>query len=562
MTRIPVSWGNCELGDVCRLSEAVRLRTFVRDEDSEALKLFHPDQKDHCLTGDWYGEHVGKWLVAAGLSYQANPSPEWTEQIGRVVAFLGDQQEDSGYLGTYASESSARLNHPEAGDVRTWDIWIHAWMLLGLLEVADVPGCEVADKIARRIGEFLLLEFGSGRRVVDQGNHAGLSSLVILEPLALMANRWSDPRYSELAEQIFDQAVESGLDFWNADDVSQIGTGKAYQLLWCLKGILELGVVTGRAEYLGLVQRFWLNVRDHHLTPHGGPWGGIGTHKEVFNAPNFFSPTGLVETCSSVTWMMLSHRLFEVTEVSFYLAEVDRVLYNAILGAIDANGADWCYFTFPNGRRNNTYHWACCKSSGALGLAYAASMVAAKKGPAHRILTLESCRFAFPEGGSVEIEVGVDSVQVQLSHSLRLEIYIAPGLEVFGFEEYGRIQGDWLIFEELPAGTAKFGLRHRLQINQKVHSVDHHGQEIVREEYVCAQVGRYVYAAEKFEGYRTQETLRLPQLAPESVFRVVDDGFLEFRQAGRDVIKMTPYWKCGGRHDGGWRTTWLQVAWQ
>ncbi|MFM9872996.1 MAG: beta-L-arabinofuranosidase domain-containing protein [Fimbriimonadaceae bacterium] len=562
MTRIPVRFLDTDLGAACRLSEVERLSEFVRDEDSEVLKLFHPDQKNHCSTGDWYGEHAGKWLAAAGLTYWSNNSEDLRAQIEQVVSYLGVQQEESGYLGTYAKDSNSRMTNECAENARTWDIWIHSWLLLGLLEVVDIPGCGQSETITKRIGELVLLEFGSGRRPVDQGNHAGLSSLVIIEPLALMAKKWDDSRYSDLALAFFNQAVDSGLDFWGATDVSQIGTGKSYQLLWCLKGLLELGQVLDREDLVGIVAKHWANVRDFHLTPMGGPWGGIATHKEVFNPPDFFDPCGLVETCSSVTWMMLSHRLFEVTGDSSYLAEVEKTLFNSVLGAIDENGKDWCYFTFPNGRRNNTYHWACCKSSGALGLAYAASAVVAEKDGICSILSLESCEFETPDGASVRVIVGADSVSIMSSGTLNLAIYVSPSFEMVDVPEEAVREGDWLCFGVLPDVLTEIGIKRKFQVELKTHFVDHHGQEIVREEYVCVKLGRDVFATGKFEGYRTQETLRMPRLAPESVFKVIGESEVELRQAGRDPILMVPYWRCGGRHEGAWRTTWLQVAWQ
>lgn len=561
MTRVPARFGASELGRICQLSEEVRLKTFVRDEDSEVLRLFHPDHKEHCLTGDWYGEHAGKWLVAAGLTYRSNQSEEWREQIVRVVNFLRNQQEETGYLGTYSTESLSRMTHPDADSVRTWDIWIHAWLLLGLLEVADIPGCDESDVIAKNIGEMILVEFGGHRRLIDQGNHAGLSSLVILEPLALMAGRWCDPRYSDLGMKVFNEALESGLDFFGADDVSLIGTGKAYQLLWCLKGLLELGLILGREDYVEVVKRLWLNVRDHHLTPMGGPWGGIATHKEVFNSPDFFDPCGLVETCSSVTWMILSHRLFEVTEDTIYLAEVDKTLYNSVLGALDENGSDWCYFTFPNGRRNNTYHWACCKSSGALGLAFAHSAFVRLSNGIYSLLVLDTCEFHTANGGLVRVDVTDSSVSISAKKSLSLAVFISPGFEVDGLPENAIRSGNWLVFSNLE-GETTFEICRQFELGIQVHSVDHHGQEIVREEYVFAKLGRQVFATGKFEGYRTQETLRMPRLAPKSVFSVVGPDRIELRQAGREPIVLEPYWKCGGRHEGAWSTTWFQVAWQ
>ncbi len=560
--RVGARLGNCDLADVVRASELARLKTFIRDEESEALKIFHAEQKDNCFTGDWYGEHAGKWLVSAGLTYSANPSEEWRERIAVVVSFLVEQQEADGYLGTYAKESAARMTHGEVEKNRTWDVWTHAWLLLGLLAVADIPGCEAADGTAKRIGELLLATFVEGKTPVGQGNHKGLSSLVLLEPLALMAGRWGDNRYSELALKCFDQAVESGLKFGEDIDASLIGTGKAYQLIWCLKGLVELAIVADRKDLLKIAEDLWVNIREFHLTPMGGPWGGVATHKEVFNEPGYFDPYGLVETCSSTTWMVLGYRLFEVTGETAYLAEVEKTLYNSVIAAIDENGSDWCYFTFPNGRRNNTYHWACCKSSGALGLAEAEfQFVAVRDGVAH-VTMLESCGFETPDGVSVDLLVEGDRIKILSGGDTKLAVYVSPSYEVVAMPDGALRDGDWLRFDDLKLGETELQIRLRFWVEQKVHTVDHHGQEIVREEYVCARRGRYVYAVGKFEGYRMQETLRMPQLMPDSVFDLADESTIILRQAGRDAIKMTPYWLCGGRHDGAWRSVWLQVAWQ
>lgn len=550
-----------ELGKAIRDSESARLKRFVCDENSEALMLFHEDMKDKCNTGDWYGEHVGKWLVSAALMYRANLSQAWAEQIIRVVDFLSAQQEESGYLGTYALDSQARFTHPGAENVRTWDIWTHAWMLLGLLEAARVPGCDKATPAAKKIGELLLKVFGAGRSMVAQGNHAGMSSLVIIEPLALMAREWNDPRYSELALQTFNQAVDSGLNFWTVEDASFVGTGKSYQLIWCLKGMLELGIVLEREDLIDLVKRIWSSIRDHHLTPMGGPWGGIATHKEVFNPPDFFDPRGLVETCSAVTWMILSHRMFEISHETLYLKEAEKTLYNSVLGAIDQNGADWCYFTFPNGRRNNTYYWACCKSSGAFGLAYASANFVTSRDEVFILWGPESCQFKTREGAEVRITLKDESLSVLANKPVIIAVHISDGFEVGQRPENCSWEGNLL---RIAAGQneTKVSIKKRFQLQLKQHTVDHHGQEIVREEYVCAQLGRDVLATGKYEGYRTQETLRLPRLAPESVFEVIGASSVELRQAGRCPILLEPYWRCGGRHDATWRTTWMQVAWQ
>ena len=53
------------LGAAIDASRRGRLSTFVVDADSPAIALFAPAHRDANAEGDWYGEHAGKWLVAA-----------------------------------------------------------------------------------------------------------------------------------------------------------------------------------------------------------------------------------------------------------------------------------------------------------------------------------------------------------------------------------------------------------------------------------------------------------------------------------------------------------------
>ena len=57
-----------------------------------------------------------------------------------------------------------------------------------------------------------------------------------------------------------------------------------------------------------------------------------------------------------------------ITGEAAYAEEIERSAYNDLLGAQAPNGEDWCYYSFPNGRRVHTTYWRCCKSSGAMAL--------------------------------------------------------------------------------------------------------------------------------------------------------------------------------------------------
>lgn len=551
-----VVWGEGPVGDAVRRSEQARLRRFIRDEESETVALFTSRCREVSDAGEWYGEHLGKWLISISHACHRTGDSELADQVRRVVDFILAQQEADGYLGTYREDAACRFTSPDAEDVRTWDIWVHAWTILGLLKVAPLaPGALAA---AVRIGDLLLSAFPKVHRsVLDLGNHAGLSSSVLIEPLAELTLATGDPRYAGLALETF-QELSCRLGVLSKSDVAEIGTGKAYQICWNLVGLVALYRAVGEPKLLKAAEDLWTNIAEEHLTPLGGPWGGVAGHKEVFNAKGYFSPYGMVETCSAATWMTLSRELFRATGNPRYVEAFERTLMNTLLGALDENGGDWCYFTFPNGRRNNTYHWACCKSSGAMALEECSDMAASATDEAIWLNLLLPCHIEI-EGARIEVTEEGDDFRIEYQGDRPLKVRIPKWAESDDRGQDGLIT----LFEESPQRSRSeiLKLRRPFRVIPKTYSVDHHGQEVVLMDYACLSRGPYVYATGLIDGYRKEETLRLPRLTPEAPFRLRGDE-IDLHIPGRDPIPFAPYFRAGGRHEGAWRTTWLQIAWQ
>lgn len=568
-------WGPGPVGDAVEASYQNRLLKFIENEESEPIQLFSEEAKARSTTGDWYGEHAGKWLVAASLAHRRTQSEEIATNIRQVVSFLAQAQEGDGYLGTYAPEAEARLTNGKANQVRTWDIWVHAWAILGLLKAADVPGVRCAKETAQRIGDLLVHTFPNGS-VVELGNHQGLSSAVVIEPLAELTLATGNPAYAKMATEIVARMEERGLPILSGvdsqADISEVGTGKAYQLCWILVGLVSLFKATGEAKFLRAAEYWFTNIAEHHLTPLGGPWGGIAAHKEVFNPRGFFSPSGLTETCSTASWMALCRGLFQATGKPVYIEQFERSLHNALLGAMDENGRDWCYFTFPNGRRNNTYHWACCKSSGALALEEAALMAGTVSGNRRTINLWQSAEIEFPGGVKATVEITPTwSARIILHLAEQAEFELAIRIPSWGRLKDGQVDENGFYIQNrswADGDQILVVLEAAHAVHPYTYSIDHHGQEIVRTDYACLSWGPYVYATGPIDGYRKEETLRLARLNPAGAFSLGEGAskcglpVFELVQPGRAPIPFEPYFEAGGRHDSAWRATWMQVAWQ
>ncbi len=577
-----VTWLPSPLSEAVDSSFRNRLKMLIQDRESEPLALFSPESREQAAPGDWYGEHLGKWLCAACLAYARTNDASLKQAISEAVQSLCTWQEDDGYLGTYCPLSTSRFTNDSAGEVRTWDVWIHVWAIRGLLASARAGiEDEAALKAAHSACDLLIKEINHrGHGFLCLGNHQGLSAAIVIDALAEMGSAADRSDCLEAASSVLGFLESSGICILSGPqsglDAAQLGTGKAYQIIWVLLGMAKLAKATSDSLMLDRVSYWWNNIKSHHLTPFGGPWGGIGGHFEVFNQKGFFSPEGMVETCSTATWISLSGELYAQTGCPLYLQACETSLLNGILGAIDQNGRDWSYFTFPNGRRNSTYHWACCRSSGALALEEAALLPLWKTENGFRITLLQPMTAKLEDKAFSIKQLTSCSWEVEIlessSEPWTLEFLIPAWVSGFEITDStgsfpAELRGSCLQI----AGTKKPGdkLELHLDIRPQVHAYtdtrDHHGQEIVRTDYACLSWGPYVYATGLIDGYRKQETLRIAKLFPLNSF-VQEPGStypsFKMRGQGKSVIQLEPFFAAGGRHDGAWRSLWLQVAWQ
>jgi uncharacterized protein len=596
------------LGEAVDSSLTGHLLRFVRDESSPPIALFRADRVRQNHEGDWYGEHAGKWLVAAARAVERTGEAELTGNLRRVAGFLVARQDADGYLGTYAPERRFMRPQPPgpltwdgAPGQRTWDIWVHSYLILGLLAAGRALGAPELTAAAVRIGDLCARTLGDGVRITALGNHHGLSATVLLDPAVELYLVTGEKRFLALAEEILRQASEStALELLPrllaGTDPAFIATGKAYQLCWNLLGVAKLHRATGRPELLDAVRHAWDAIRRNHLTRGGGPWGGVAHRsREVFNAPGVFSPYGYVETCSTFSWIQLNRELLAITGEAAFADEIEKSAYNDLLGAQAPSGDNWCYYSFPNGRRVFTTYWRCCKSSGPWGLEELPTL-AYGRGPGNAVFvnlygpgtgTVESAA-----AGSVKIEQATDYplsgeirviVRPQRPATFPLHLRIPSWAESFGVaingaavpgrgapNTYLRLEREWRDGDVLLLRFDMPPTLHRATNRNVQESRAPDGspvaQEVLRFDYLAITRGPLVYATELIDGFKIEETIRLPKEPDASMLEVVAAGnpsqppLVNLNLGYRDPITFAPYFLAGGRADQTWRLTWLQVV--
>ena len=596
------------LGTALDANRRGRLFHFIEDEKSPAIEVFSPLRRDQNFEGDWYGEHAGKWLYAAAKAAARSGDKVLLEHVTRVADFLCEVQEPDGYLGTYAAprrfmvkQAAKPLSWNGEPSLRTWDIWTHSYLVLGLLEAHRLFPHERWLSAARRIGDLCLSALTEGGIDINElGNHHGMSATVLMDPAVELYLATHEPRYLQLAETIVAQAdANPALSLVTRAragvDAADIATGKAYQLAWNLVGLAKLHRATGNLAYLEAVSKLWHSIRDQHLSLGGGPWGGVAHRsREVFNAPGAFNPQGYVETCSTLAWIQLNRELLRITGEAVYAEEIERSAYNDLLGAMAPDGEDWCYYSFPNGKRVYTTYWRCCKSSGAMaleelpGTAYAMDQLSGSisvnlYGPS--TTTIGDVRIVqetdYPGSGAVRLRITAPEEGVRFGLRLRIPSWVqgaslALNGQIQPAPQPGRYaeiavrewRGSEHVMLDLPMTPR---LNRRLNQNtQESRAPDGSpvAQQVLLHEYVALTRGPLVYATGLIDGFKTEETLRLPETAQDVWLRehpVETDAqdkapAIEMATGYRAPLMFSPYYRAGGRQDGDWRLTWLSLA--
>jgi len=585
------------LGDALEANRAGRLSHFITDETSPAIALFAPEVVAGNLEGDWYGEHAGKWLVAATRAAVRAGDAALLSRVRRVADYLTAHQDEDGYLGNYAPPGRFMVPAPPKPESwngeparRTWDIWTHSYLILGLLELAKAVGGGRYRDAARRIGDLCWRTLSeSDIAITDLGNHFGLSATVLLDPAVELYLATGEARYLALADTIVTQIEQEPRNrllsaALAGADPSEIATGKAYQLLWNLVGLAKLYRATSDARYLGAVRAIWEKVRAHHLTLGGGPWGGVAHRsREVFNPAGVFSPEGYVETCSTMAWIQLNRELLAILGEAAFAQEIERSAYNALVGAQAPNGEDWCYYSFPNGRRTDTTYWRCCKSSGAMALeelpAIAYGMTAAGAiavnllGPSEAVLEMPDVGAVrlrqdtgYPLDGAVTIVVD-PATAARFAIDIRIPDWaegatLRVGAETFAAPAggYAAILRDWRPGDEIALDLPMPARVHRAVARNVQESLAPGGipvaQEVLRFDYIAVSRGPLAYATGLIDGFKRAETLRFDG-AP---IVALEGDTIRLQPAGRAPIVFEPYYRLGAGQDGRWRLTWLGLA--
>ncbi|MBS1607124.1 MAG: glycoside hydrolase family 127 protein [Bacteroidetes bacterium] len=575
------------LGKALDLSEHGRLRSLPGWNNGALITMFTPEARSRNITTDWYGEHAGKWMYATALATIRTGDDSLKALLLRTADFLVRNQEPDGYMGSY-SPALRITNAASKQHKKSWDVWGLSCTVLGLLEVNARLHDEHCLEAAKKIGELFLKTFGEGAAdITDYGTRYGYSATVALDPVVMLYRATGDRRYLDLAQRIMREAdKKEGLRLTAAmaagRDLETVADGKAYQIIWNLLGVAKLYAVTGDPAYLRTVEAAWKNVHDHHLTITGGPWGGIGKHKECFNSREFWSPYGFVETCSIMSWMQLNRYLLQLTGEAKYSEEIEKSAYNALLGAQLPDGQLWTYHSFTNGRKHPANFNDCCPSSGAMALEELSEVAYTRRrgGIACNVYSAGSLTTVF---GSTAVKLQEETgypfegnirLSVTPSAAVRFPLYLRIPAWTSGAQV--TVNGKAVDTAAPKAGTYytidrqwKKGdvvdllLPMPLRVEEQPEfAVMPQGKEdLYRVNWFALQRGPLVYASDGLvEGKDREMNFKVGAGQIGKFVKEDGDNKYVFSPPGEKPVVFRPFYEAGGREAGTWRLTWMQYG--
>ena len=352
-----------------RIDACIEYRVKAQDVDHLVEPFRHKEE-----TSRWQSEFWGKWIQGAIASYRYDKDPELYKIIKNGAELLMETQLPNGYIGNYSEE--AQLNQ--------WDIWGRKYTALGLIAYYDLSGDRKALDAACRVIDHLMTQVGPGKvNIVTTGNYIGMPSSSVLEPVMYLYNRTRQDKYLDFAKYIVKQwetpegprLISKAIadipvagrfphpKVWFSPENGQ----KAYEMMSCYEGLLELYKVTKNPLYLSVVEKTMNHIINEEINVAGSGsafecwYGG----KALQTYPTYHT----METCVTFTWMQICDRMLGLTGNSLYADQIEKAMYNALLASLKADASQIAKYSPLEGWRHEGeeqcgMHINCCNANG------------------------------------------------------------------------------------------------------------------------------------------------------------------------------------------------------
>lgn len=348
----------------------------IMQEDVDALVEPFRHKEDR---SSWSTEFIGKWMLGAIEMYRYNSDPALFEKISKGIRDLVATQQEDGFIGSYAPE--ARLTH--------WDIWGRKYTALALISYYRLTGDKPVLEAAANSIDCLIKDLNERNvDIASTGNYFGMASCSVLEPVVYLYKETLCQKYLDFALSIVGSIEREGSSQLITKALNEVPVSqrsafpkhwwsssngmKAYEMMSCYEGLVELASVTGNQEYITAAEKTVESiVRDEiNIAGSGAAFECWYMGRERQTIPAYHT----METCVTFTWMQFCARLLEKTGKSFYADQFERTMYNALMAAMKDDGTQISKYSPLEGHRSRGEDQCglcinCCNANGPRGYA-------------------------------------------------------------------------------------------------------------------------------------------------------------------------------------------------
>lgn len=299
------------------------------------VKQFKGTPDDH--DDGWRCEYFGKMMRGASITYKYTQNEELYHLLTETAEDMLTAQDGLGRFSTYSIEN----------EFNGWDMWGRKYVLLGFLHYCEIcrdPSLEarITEALIKHL-DYITEHIGKGKKEIGNTSEhwKSVNSASILEPTLIMYRKTGKKNYLEFAEYLIDylENGEAGIfkcAYEDKLDPFEYPVNKAYEVMSCFEGLLEYYEITGDEKSLKTVLNFAKRLKNSDITL----IGSAGCFYEQFDNSALTQTDSdikciMQETCVTVTWMKLCHRLLKVTGDVRYADEIERSAYNALYGAVN-----------------------------------------------------------------------------------------------------------------------------------------------------------------------------------------------------------------------------------
>lgn len=321
----------------------------IYQETEEQFRLRNDDEKP---VGMWRGEFWGKWIISACRVARYDRDAGLTEFIRNAAKNVIATADEDGYIGSYRDPENVLPCDPEEGLAVVgalcnfnWNIWCRKYTLWGLIEAYELTkDQEILDAAVRFTDQLIGMLDRLGLKITECGTFNGLPAGSIMKPVLILYRITGKEAYLKLALSIAeDWEREDGKVpnlITNALSMKPVHEwyeapekwAKAYEMMSCLDGLLELYRITGTLKYLHAVENMYELLWTHEQNllfsvgfndqfAHGGAW-----------------PNSISEPCDVIHWIRVCYELHCLTGNVKYMDTIERSFYNAFLASAFKDG--------------------------------------------------------------------------------------------------------------------------------------------------------------------------------------------------------------------------------